>query len=65
LHSEIPQISREAMRIAAEALGATFFADLPALREALGDAPAEARFRALVLGLLGIRSASDISSGAR
>jgi len=64
LNSELPQISREAIRIAAQALGATFFADLPALREELGDAPAEARFRALALGLLGVRAVSGSSEKA-
>jgi hypothetical protein len=56
LDSEIPQISREAIRIAAEALGATFFIDLPSLRKQLGAPEGEQRFRALVLGTLGIRS---------
>jgi len=64
LNSEIPQISREAIRIAAQALGATFFADLPALEEELGLAGADAHFRALALGLIGIRVVSQSSGKA-
>jgi hypothetical protein len=58
LDSEIPQISREAIRIAAEALGATFFVDLPSLKKQLGAPAGEQRFRALVLGTLGVQSIS-------
>jgi len=59
LDSEIPRISREAIRIAAESLGATFFIDLPALAKDLGAQDAERRFRTLVLGMLGVRLAGD------
>jgi hypothetical protein len=54
LDFEIPAISREAIRIAAEVLGATYFLDFPALKMDLGDAPAERRFRALFLATLGL-----------
>lgn len=55
LSSEIPQISREAITLAARSLGAAGFADLPALTDQLGEEQAEARFRSMVLEQLPLR----------
>jgi CheY-like chemotaxis protein len=58
--SELPQISREAIALAAQTLGAAGFVDLPALAEEFGQQDAEQRLRAIVLGHLPLRSVKSV-----
>jgi hypothetical protein len=64
LDSEIPQISREAIALAAASLGAAGFVDLPTLAKELGAEPAQQRFRALVLGRLPPRAVEGGAGGS-
>ncbi len=52
LDAEIPKVSREALRIAAETMGAEAFIDLPELVAQLGPEAAEEKLRELLLAHL-------------
>ena len=52
LDAEIPRVSREALRIAAESMGADAYIDLPSLSEQLGKDDAETQLRSTVLARL-------------
>ena len=53
LPKDIPQISLEAVRIAADSLGAAAFIDIPALAKEGGAASLSERLRRLLLGHIG------------
>jgi hypothetical protein len=59
LDAEIPRVSREALRIAAESLGATAFIDLPTLVSQIGNEAAERELRNVVLGHLPLRKSGN------
>ncbi len=53
LDAEIPRISRRALDIAAQSMGAAAYVDLPQLQAEAGSEAAERRLREVVLGQLG------------
>jgi CheY-like chemotaxis protein len=59
LNTELPKISREALRIAAESSGATAFIDLPALVERSGQEQADSVLRTAVIARLCQRRAAS------
>ena len=64
LDAEIPLVSREAIRIAAEALGASAYVDVPDLIRAVGPEAAETELRNAVLARLPGRQLLNGNSAA-